>query len=754
MAMQSQFSTATSVSEELSDWELQLLEIAEAEKWEGSLYKIPKALQNNFKVLMDTINLQNRVASYKLLDLLGWDEHYCSVYYTVLKNTRPDLVCTLIDLWKKYSSNLPVLKILIEWLLRCSSALIDEFIADFSEKEIEGILDMIRFLSLHEIDLMVHSMEIMKLRGFMNMVKICSDNKINQCRLCKSKRIWQLEFKMQQKTLPKDLLPLTGTLVLHEQVQDQWVADDDLGYEFDITNGSVYWHKKLVDVVRICEKCLTDVHQALSAESRFVEVFHIESNTRKEMITDLRRREQARTKFIEILAIEREHRRAKEIAVRVLAAHKHGTRLEKDAMEKQERDAARNATFEAERRNRKELDAAVLSTDVRWKQNEYISNVKYLYDLNDRVNMNLHPGFSKDNPVSTQREHPHSWQLQHYDTTTDPLVNGQSANICSTLQMPGFSSSSVVHKDANQGMSSRIGAGPASGSGRGVELPQITNGANGMSLISPPHSPQGAAPRLGGTGSGSRQPSMVLPQPSFRAGQSVSTASGLPPYLLQTKPLPLTYEGAGKRFGLDTFKTQENLQALTEWKEKGEMGHEEHLRRVERLAREKREKEKSVFEERVDYVGQRIRDINRRNMRERRHREQAEVDRVEKRAEDRIQRKHKRLAGYEARERAHMSYEDEQGWWSRYFAKEAAIAARERENMFNEECEQTAVDNFWGLFTQAMREQQLRELRQKKYEEKVESMRVKCVQSYIIKPYEWEAKDKTIHDFFTDKPIT
>ncbi len=192
---------------------------------------------------------------------------------------------------------------------------------------------------------------------------------------------------------------------------------------------------------------------------------------------------------------------------------------------------------------------------------------------------------------------------------------------------------------------------------------------------------------------------------------------------------------------------------MKEWKEEGLAGHEKHLQRVQEEKEKKEMEDRRIFNEQVKYVNDKLLDRERREMRERRHREQAEVDRVEKRAEDRAARRRAKIAGYEAAEREIMAVEDLRSWWYRYDENELIIRTRERENMWNEEMEQTEIDAFWGFFTAAKLKQEALERAQKAYDETVEKYRVNCIHARVIKPYDWEIKEKVHKDVFTGEVI-
>lgn len=205
---------------------------------------------------------------------------------------------------------------------------------------------------------------------------------------------------------------------------------------------------------------------------------------------------------------------------------------------------------------------------------------------------------------------------------------------------------------------------------------------------------------------------------------------------------------------MGSFEAETHEKELRQWKSIAEQKHQEYLSRVQQEEERRRKEELEEFEKRVSYVHERVRGIERREMRRKRHAEQAEVDRIEKRKQDREDRARLRIAGYEANERTLMGREDTRSWWMRYDENDRMIQARERENMFNEELEQTAIDSFWGFATAARLAQEALERKQAAYDALVEQMRIKCIQAHIVKPTKWEAKHKVFKDVFTGKPIT
>lgn len=192
---------------------------------------------------------------------------------------------------------------------------------------------------------------------------------------------------------------------------------------------------------------------------------------------------------------------------------------------------------------------------------------------------------------------------------------------------------------------------------------------------------------------------------------------------------------------------------MNDWKQKGLAGHQRYLDRTAKEAADKRAEELKKYQETVSYVEARTRELNRKHQRNVRHNEQAEADRIELRKLQREERRAKRIAGYETRERAEMSIEDKHSAQYRFFMWETARILEERENMWNEECDQTEVDNFWGFPTDARRQAEERDRLKKIYDDHVEVMRVKCVEAQLIRPTEWEVSNKVYKDFYSNKTL-
>lgn len=123
-----------------------------------------------------------------------------------------------------------------------------------------------------------------------------------------------------------------------------------------------------------------------------------------------------------------------------------------------------------------------------------------------------------------------------------------------------------------------------------------------------------------------------------------------------------------------------------------------YQRKQEELAAVQRDKELRDFVALKDYVNERSKVFRRRQLQMQHVAAQEECDRVERRLNDRSERRARRFESFLDAERALMAFEDSRSYAARFLFWERAQALREREDMAGAEAEQREVgDGFWGL---------------------------------------------------------
>jgi len=245
------------------------------------------------------------------------------------------------------------------------------------------------------------------------------------------------------------------------------------------------------------------------------------------------------------------------------------------------------------------------------------------------------------------------------------------------------------------------------------------------------------------------------PVPTDEQGKPIREA----PYSWKLKKtdengIPISPEQANVRFGIGfSYEPENHFDKLCNWKEEALTAHELYLKDQEEIAARKKAAENEIYNERLAYVQKRLRRIDRKNKLLQRQLELDEENRIEKRAAERLARKALRIAGYEAAERVLMEVEDVHSRNRQLYEFEQLLIYREREAMFEEEMEQRAEDNFWGLENEELRRLERIAALKKFYEDKQEYMRQQLILTKAIRPFEIETKYKVFRDPLTNEVL-
>lgn len=184
--------------------------------------------------------------------------------------------------------------------------------------------------------------------------------------------------------------------------------------------------------------------------------------------------------------------------------------------------------------------------------------------------------------------------------------------------------------------------------------------------------------------------------------------------------LPLTEAAARRVFGYEVDDAEvDETDKLGEWRSIADRKANYYQARRDAQKAEQRREELRRYEELKDYVRERLIILDRHQKQMIRIAEQAEEDRLAKRAAEKSARRAQRFAKYLEDERQRMVIEDRRSGEMRFLQYETVREAQERARMWEEECEQCERDRFWGLdyFENMMRREELR-LRQF-YEDRV-----------------------------------
>jgi hypothetical protein len=209
-----------------------------------------------------------------------------------------------------------------------------------------------------------------------------------------------------------------------------------------------------VDLIKICDKCLMEVHAASSEVGRYsfslylsdlhpsvrFEPFHHEVGiVKKKHLEEMRDEEQRRAHLIGSLSLslslppslltlpplpplplsgqislERVRRRVKEWSIRALKCQREGYLREEQHRRDLEEQQRQEELKQQQLQSRNHMIHTALATDKYWLQQEKGAQLIRSQYKSDLVELKTYPKFSRDNPMKPLREHPHSWKLVSY----------------------------------------------------------------------------------------------------------------------------------------------------------------------------------------------------------------------------------------------------------------------------------------------------------------------------------------------------
>lgn len=254
-------------SQEELDWEQQLRDVEETEKWDKSVDLIPQDLQNDFRSIFQTLPSKNKIQVLKMLGSMSWMGIYCSNVRKILHNTPADLRSSMVEIIFSYLSPKQLLDHVITLFSQLEALLCVELIVNLSRDDVKNLTDVTQFFDhddLFTFVLLVHQLSI---RDMLEMFKNCKDPMSKHCKLCKSRRLRKLETRLLNGQVPPGVVPIAAMVPLYDTAE-VWTCDDEQLFKFDLERFKIFWNRELVDLVKICDKCVFDVNRAASSESR------------------------------------------------------------------------------------------------------------------------------------------------------------------------------------------------------------------------------------------------------------------------------------------------------------------------------------------------------------------------------------------------------------------------------------------------------------------------------------------------------
>ncbi len=422
----------------------EMVEMELNEKWQASFNMIHANCLERYRILIQSYSVFLRIKLYKFLALFNWTEDVCEGMYHILliashipdqhpaahnldlarkdnigctfKQLRHDL---LFDKLLEYAEK-GWESFVYKFLVSLKDPAIKELLIEMTAEEFDECVELARFLSPVELTAMYQYVDELSIREVLGSMIVVQDPFVKACRLCRLRRIDALETRLVHDQVPPKMIRVTGALAIYDKAET-WAAMDEKGFTFDAEHGKILWRNNVVDLMRICDKCLQDAHGACTSDGRFDQLWSLPANIRKEAIAKLRGREQQLAAMIQTISIQRVNRRMKEWAIRAVEAQRIGQRIERERREKIELDALTAAKAKEKAEQKQSMLSQAGAVDRRWREQEEHAAAKELSVHVHTAALNYHLDYTRENPAPITREHPHSWRHAHYLPDGTPI---------------------------------------------------------------------------------------------------------------------------------------------------------------------------------------------------------------------------------------------------------------------------------------------------------------------------------------------
>ena len=400
-------------------FEAEMRAIEDLMVWETKITNIPEELQQPFLKVMLAYSTMQKIAIYKLLGLMDWGKKVCADMYSFLTLVPLEKLDWLTATLNRFHAE-GKLAFTFTFFSLMETPVLREVFYELPDVLLERAINLGRFLSSSDLDLFLEFVNGLGVRMVLQTIDECDEPMIKHCRLCRTRRIFNLENRLQHNLVPKNMPRVTGAIAIYEK-NETWTHATENSFTFDHGRGLIFWNKVLVDMMRICDKCLNDALRAATTDCTDVSIYHVLADERKPILAELRAREQQLGVLIGKIASERVRRRTKEFAIKSLETQATGERLEREAAEKVAFEAVRKAKKEAVDAEYRRTIKAAMVVDDRWVAEKLRSEEKVLSKKVHLAAMNYHMGFSQAAPAPKTLEHPHSWRHAHYLADGTPV---------------------------------------------------------------------------------------------------------------------------------------------------------------------------------------------------------------------------------------------------------------------------------------------------------------------------------------------
>jgi hypothetical protein len=177
--------------------------LEDAEHWENAHVNIPSDLQIILLPLLKQLILVYRIIIYKILDSLAWSKDACSLFHDALSLTKLEQIDNFFKIITSFNTLL--IKIFLSIYTKLTVTVISE-VHTISLEQIHKLIDIVKYLNKDEINMMINIIVNLSLSELLAILDVCNEPMAKHCRLCRTKKLYNLEFRMLQDDPPKNMV--------------------------------------------------------------------------------------------------------------------------------------------------------------------------------------------------------------------------------------------------------------------------------------------------------------------------------------------------------------------------------------------------------------------------------------------------------------------------------------------------------------------------------------------------------------------
>lgn len=164
-----------------------------SEQWELCIENIPYDLQLQYAPFVASLSFTIRIHLYQILDLFNYSEEYCIIVLDVMK-----YVGNNCNNFIEYGHTLHISRLPLYFYI-CRSINephLTEFLSNTSYEILNQLIDIAYYIPESDVKVMIHLIHDLSVHEFYSLVTLSNECLAKHCRLCRSKRNYQLEYRL------------------------------------------------------------------------------------------------------------------------------------------------------------------------------------------------------------------------------------------------------------------------------------------------------------------------------------------------------------------------------------------------------------------------------------------------------------------------------------------------------------------------------------------------------------------------------